>query len=439
MSKPPVRSACAAALIALAVIGPLPASAEDDPSIVELEKRVSSARERMERAYVTLETDHRNVRAKGFAATVGDHPGFVQVLAKLVAGARAEPAPTVADLMKAALATCRGLVPPPPLSAVALEGVLPATVAGARKDTAAGATDLFVAAAAHVFRHADRADVWDETFTGIELVNSYRESRTQLVSMRAKESAPTAPADPYAAMVLVPRGKAHVGPWDGWNHTLKPKQNRRHKLTLKAFYVDPTEVTCAAYLRFLEGVKKDGRKALLPGGWTLAEDGKAAFPEGRADHPVTRVSFEQAAAYAKSLGKRIPNEDEWERVAAGADETGRTYPWGAEAGEAKWNHGGGDGAGTSAVGEYPQDVTPDGVRGLAGNVSEIVATLPDRKHVRGSKLPKDGQAVARGGSYQSRAARCTSRYRTVVDPPEGTPTIGFRCVMDETEYKKRRK
>ena len=89
----------------------------------------------------------------------------------LVASARSGTETAAAELVAEALTTCRKLDPKPPLSAVALEGVFLLCVANARKDTGTAAAAVFSSAVLHVFRHEDLADVWDESFTGIAMVD----------------------------------------------------------------------------------------------------------------------------------------------------------------------------------------------------------------------------------------------------------------------------
>jgi formylglycine-generating enzyme required for sulfatase activity len=89
------------------------------------------------------------------------------------------------------------------------------------------------------------------------------------------------------------------------------------------------------------------------------------------------------------------------------------------------------------VDAYLGDATPEGVVGLAGNVAEIVATLPDRRDVP-AKLASSLEITVRGGSFRtSKDADCAATYRWFLPIEEAAPHVGFRCVMDEREYRRR--
>src|ERR1043165_7260748 len=95
-------------------------------------------------------------------------------------------------------------------------------------------------------------------------------------------------------------------------------ENPAHRITVKAFYMDITEVTCEAYDQF---VKATGNKR--PVSWI-----NGTYPPGYARRPVTGVDWYDANSYAQWVGKRLPTEEEWEFAARGTD--ARKYAWGNE-------------------------------------------------------------------------------------------------------------
>lgn len=445
-----LRAGLLGGLVAVLVLGS-PARGEDaSPArVAELQARLAASRSKLEQAYLVVVDDHAKVRADGFAAALRE-PEVADVLSRMFASLE-RAAQAERDELAATLIEHMPLRAP--LSKASMTRVLQAAL---RAEATAGATaaERFAAAADALFAKGP-ADAWDAAFQDLPVVAVWRQANADLAAARRSPEVPgdstepgvprpaepeTPQPDPGPAPLLVepvffPRGRVAVGPWQGWTGELSDRDNKRQKRPCKAVYMDRYEVTCAQYLEFLAGVPAKEVPGLLPADWTLGIDGKARLPEGRERHPVTGVTFEQARAYAASLGKRLPTEDEWERAAAGDGEP-RKYPWGDSPDGRSWPHGGGD-ATVEPVDAFPDDTSPEGVVGLAGNVAELVAAFPDRKPIGRGKLASNAQVVIRGGSFRSRASECTSTFRWVVDASEPSPHVGFRCVMDEAEYKRR--
>jgi hypothetical protein len=76
---------------------------------------------------------------------------------------------------------------------------------------------------------------------------------------------------------------------------------------------------------------------------------------------------------------------------------------------------------------------------MAGNVAEMVATYPDRTDVGKTGPEKEKQILVCGGGFTSRSSECVTSWRWVIDADGASPSVGFRCVMDEAEYRKRKK
>jgi formylglycine-generating enzyme required for sulfatase activity len=105
-----------------------------------------------------------------------------------------------------------------------------------------------------------------------------------------------------------------------WEDT--PRRFHEHQMHLKAFYIDKYPVTNAEFKKFLDATHYQPADDL-----NFLKDWKAStYPDGWANKPVTWVSLEDARAYAKWAGKRLPHEWEWQYAAQGNDN--RLYPWG---------------------------------------------------------------------------------------------------------------
>lgn len=190
------------------------------------------------------------------------------------------------------------------------------------------------------------------------------------------------------------------------------------KVTVRPFEMDAYEVTQADYAEF---VSKTGHRT--PYHW---QDGKV--PVGKEKHPVHNVDWEDANAYCKWAGKRLPTEAEWEYAARGGLE-GMDFPLGDKItpADARFNTAEGPGP----VGVYKPNAF--GLYDMAGSVSEWCSDWFDRAYYETGPAenptgPEAGKyKIIRGGSWSDGPRRVTVFFRNWVRPNQTTPNIGFRC------------
>lgn len=209
----------------------------------------------------------------------------------------------------------------------------------------------------------------------------------------------TAPAPPDG-MVYVPAGSFIMGSEVG-----DADEAPKHTASTKAFFIDIFEVSNLEFKKF---------------------DPAYAYHPDRGDHAAL-VTWIQADAYAKSVGKRLPTETEWEKAARGTD--GRTYPWGEtfDPSFVIWDETHPRG---SAI---ARPESPYGCIDMAGGAWEWTSSW--YQPYKGNDIPSDAYGetykVIRGGSsFNDRAMmRTTHRYYVWPDKRTGYYT-GFRCVVD---------
>jgi formylglycine-generating enzyme len=179
--------------------------------------------------------------------------------------------------------------------------------------------------------------------------------------------------------------------------------------------------------------------------WSHPEGPQSSL-DGRDDHPVVQVSFNDALAYCAWAGVRLPTEAEWEFAARGGLER-KAFPWGDElepAGEHRMNVWQGsfpdeNSLGDGYYGSCPVDAfAPNdyGLYNVTGNVWEWTADWfhPERDPRTSAAGPTAGtQKVQKGGSYLCHASYCR-RYRVAArqgnEPASSTGNLGFRCAAD---------
>jgi gamma-glutamyl hercynylcysteine S-oxide synthase len=211
-----------------------------------------------------------------------------------------------------------------------------------------------------------------------------------------------------------------------WEDT--PRRFHEHRLGIKPFYIDKYPVTNAEFKKFLDATQyhpKDDLNYLKD--WT-----NGSYPEGWDNKPVTWVSLEDARAYAKWAGKRLPHEWEWQFAAQGTD--GRTYPWGNawDARAVPAPDLGRTMRGPDNVDAHPSGAGPFGVMDLVGNVWQWTDEYVD-EHTRA--------AILRGGSYYQpqgsiwyfpQAYKNDNHGKLLLMAPsyDRSGALGFRCVKD---------
>ena len=206
-----------------------------------------------------------------------------------------------------------------------------------------------------------------------------------------------------------------------------PDTRPMHRVHVSTYWLDKYEVTNREYRQCVEG-----------GGCMLPKDRSSYDDPGRAEHPVTNVTWSQARSYCHWRGKRLPTEAEWEKAARGTD--GRLYPWGnseevfrarARTVEQKPVKNG-----TDPVGSTEFAVSPYGVADLILNVSEWVNDWYAEDFYRSSPAhdpqgPVRGSfRVLRGGESTDRPLELRASYRGWDDMTYWGPSLGFRCAED---------
>jgi formylglycine-generating enzyme required for sulfatase activity len=271
--------------------------------------------------------------------------------------------------------------------------------------------------------------------------------------------APENPVD-HSGMARIEGGEFLMGADDAF-----PFEGPAHRVRVDSFWIDETEVTNRQFAAFVEatGYRTESEKQKSSAvfdtarrDWALVEGADWRHPsgpdssiEGLEDYPVVHVSWDDASAYARWAGKRLPTEAEWEYAARGGLE-GARFPWGNELmpnssfranvwqGEFPFEDAHLDGFDSyGPVRRFPPNGY--GLYDVGGNVWEWVADWYDPDYYRQSPTnnptgPRTGtQKVQRGGSWMCSENYCQG-YRVAArqktDADSALNNLGFRCATN---------
>jgi rhamnose transport system permease protein len=233
---------------------------------------------------------------------------------------------------------------------------------------------------------------------------------------------PTPDLRPEVDMVEVPAGPFIMGD-DGGD----PKEAPAHEVNLPTFYIDTFETTNANFAAFVKatGYQTDAEKAGAKQTWqTYAVAGKE-------NHPVVKVTFNDAQAFCAWMGRRLPTEAEWEKAARGTDQ--REFPWGDLWDTTRANVKLSGLRGTTAVGSFASGASPYGAEDMSGNVAEWTSSpfvaYPGSTYQDPQYTP-DARVIRGGGWFdEQNQVRTTSRNGGFINT--ANDDLGFRCASDK--------
>lgn len=213
---------------------------------------------------------------------------------------------------------------------------------------------------------------------------------------------------------------------------IEPEIAPAHEASVETFHIDRYEVTVGQYAEFLNDAERPERyyhehMDFRDGGIVAGGNGSYRVVEGRSQYPIVYVNRNDARAYCRWAGKRLPTEAEWEFAARASGR--QMHPWGkAQLTPERVNFDYRYGK-TVPVGSVAEGATEEGIHHLLGNVSEIVAD--DYGTYRNGTAPfeiETGISLHRGGSWASPPQMVHVAVRKPA--AQRSPYVGFRCARD---------
>jgi len=240
-----------------------------------------------------------------------------------------------------------------------------------------------------------------------------------------------------SAMVLIPSGEFTMG--SDKYAAEKPVQ----QIYLDNYYIDKYLVTNRQFQKFVEetgyetdaekegaGMVRIGRRwKKVPGTNWKMPDGFATI-EGKENHPVSQVSYNDALAYCQWAKKDLPTEAQWERAARGP--SGWEYPWDKDPNDTLANFDNIVGT-TTPVDQYDKGQSYYGLHDMAGNVYQWAKDWYDtgqRETVNPTGPESGTEHIIKGGSFTEGMESLRSANRDRYEPNYSSFLFGFRCACE---------
>jgi ergothioneine biosynthesis protein EgtB len=277
----------------------------------------------------------------------------------------------------------------------------------------------------------------------LQLQRWHHLERHQEMWVRGRAKPLPSDLQPPTEMLEIPAGEFEMG-----NDSIDALDNERvlHRVYLDTYWIDRYPVTCKQYRVFIEAGGYQNSQWWSTAGWQWLQENPVqeplywSFAPTWDNHPVCGVSWYEADAYARFVGKRLPTEAEWEKAASWDTRLGcrRTYPWGEASPQTHHCNHDQTTRQTTPVNAYPAGQSAYGCYDMLGNVWEWTSSWFDGYEgfvsypYRGySQVYFDGQhRVLKGGSWATRPWAMRSSFRNWYYPSIRQILAGFRCACD---------
>lgn len=259
----------------------------------------------------------------------------------------------------------------------------------------------------------------------------------KLVLARAQLRAGQVKTEPKSGLefVYIPAGSFHFG-CEPQDQNCGKDEKPGRSVSVRAFWLGKTDVTVAAYARCAAAGACESSIHSIE-----TEQHTCNWKNGRLDHPINCVNWNDSKRFCAWAGGRLPTAEEWEYAAKSGES--RVYPWGDQPvngqranfcdrncpnalsdmdkkvfRDAHWiDDAENDGyAGTSPVGYFPAGVTKWGLLDMAGNVMNWTATDYDAE-----------SKELRGGGWSAQPHDLRASSRSMYAPSYRFHFMGFRC------------